>query len=76
MCCGLPPGSVARLHDAVMENMIGNDVDAWSRYLGDGSVRLHLYGKKVSRPGRKMGHVTRLFPHGSGPRAFDEDRSA
>ena len=75
VCCGLPLGSVDRLHDAVMENMIGNDADAWSRYLGDGSVRLHLYGKKISRPGRKMGHVTRLFPHGSSPRAFDEERS-
>jgi len=23
---------------------------------------LHLYGKKEAKPGRKMGHVTRLQP--------------
>ena len=73
VCCELPLGSVHRLHDAVMANLIGADVDDWSRYLGDGQVRLHLYGKKASRPGRKMGHVTRLFPIGSNPRAFDDD---
>ncbi len=76
VCCGLPLGSVNRLHDAVMRNLIGPDVDNWNRYLGDGRVRLHLYGKKVSRPGRKMGHVTRLFPPGSNPRAFGEEAGA
>ena len=76
VCCGLPLGSVNRLHDAVMRNLIGADVDTWNRYLGDGQVRLHLYGKKVSRPGRKMGHVTRLFPFGSNPRAFGGDAGA
>ncbi|MCE2475965.1 MAG: 5-(carboxyamino)imidazole ribonucleotide synthase [Alphaproteobacteria bacterium] len=76
VCCGLPLGSVNRLHDAVMRNLIGADVDTWNRYLGDGRDRLHLYGKKVSRPGRKMGHVTRLFPFGSNPRAFGGDAGA
>ncbi len=76
VCCGLPLGSVNRLHDAVMRNLIGHDVDDWHRYLGDGGVRLHLYGKKVSRPGRKMGHVTRLFASGSNPRAFGEEAGA
>lgn len=76
VCCGLPLGDVSRVHDAVMRNLIGADVDHWNRYLGDGRVRLHLYGKKVSRPGRKMGHVTRLFPPGSNPRAFGEDAGA
>ena len=27
---------------------------------------LHLYGKHEARPGRKMGHVTRLKPRGHG----------
>lgn len=76
VCCGLPLGGVGRLHDAVMRNLIGADADRWHRYLGDGRVRLHLYGKKVSRPGRKMGHVTRLFPRGSHPRAFGDDAGA
>ena len=64
VCCGLPLGSVERLHDAVMTNLIGDDVDQWSRYLEDGRNRLHLYGKATVRPGRKMGHVTRLGPIG------------
>ncbi len=70
-CCGLPLGSVRRLHDAVMKNLIGTDVERWSSYLGDGNLRLHLYGKRHSRPGRKMGHVTRLFPPGTRPVSFD-----
>jgi 5-(carboxyamino)imidazole ribonucleotide synthase len=30
----------------------------------------HLYGKAQARPGRKMGHVTRLFPRGGLPGPF------
>jgi hypothetical protein len=30
----------------------------------------HLYGKAEARPGRKMGHVTRLFPKGALPGPF------
>jgi len=33
---------------------------AWSDVLAHGSAKLHLYGKKEPRPGRKMGHVTCL----------------
>ena len=28
--------------------------------LADPSAHLHLYGKREARPGRKMGHVTKL----------------
>jgi 5-(carboxyamino)imidazole ribonucleotide synthase len=28
-------------------------------------VALHLYGKAEARPGRKLGHATRLLPVGS-----------
>lgn len=62
--CGLPLGSVARHADAVMENLIGADVERWPDLLADRSARLHLYGKAEARPGRKMGHVTRLRPRG------------
>ncbi len=65
VCCGLPLGSVARTRDAVMTNLIGADVEHWQHYVGDRANRLHLYGKATWRPGRKMGHVTRLFPLGS-----------
>jgi 5-(carboxyamino)imidazole ribonucleotide synthase len=30
----------------------------------------HFYGKAEARPGRKMGHVTRLFPKGALPGEF------
>jgi len=28
--------------------------------LGEEGAHLHLYGKREARPGRKMGHVTRV----------------
>jgi len=60
--CGLPLGSVERLGDAVMRNLIGDDVQAWREILSEPGAKLHLYGKRHPRPGRKMGHVTRLVP--------------
>ncbi len=47
--------------EAVMKNLIGRDVDRWRDYIGDPTAKLHLYGKTEARPGRKMGHVTRLI---------------
>lgn len=60
--CGLPLGSPERHHDAVMKNLIGNDVARWQTLVRDKSAKLHLYGKREARPGRKMGHVTWLRP--------------
>lgn len=57
---GWPLGPTERHADAVMTNLIGSDVDSWSTLAGDPEARLHLYGKREARPGRKMGHVTRL----------------
>jgi len=57
---GWPLGDPARHADAVMENIIGAEADAWEALARSGA--LHLYGKRESRPGRKMGHVTRLKP--------------
>jgi 5-(carboxyamino)imidazole ribonucleotide synthase len=62
--CGLPLGSTERHADAVMKNLIGDELDAWRDAIADPSARLHLYGKRTVRPGRKMGHVTRLLPRG------------
>jgi 5-(carboxyamino)imidazole ribonucleotide synthase len=56
--CGLPLGPVDVLAPSRMENLIGNEAEAWPRYLADPAARLHLYGKAKARPGRKMGHVT------------------
>jgi 5-(carboxyamino)imidazole ribonucleotide synthase len=57
---GWPLGDPARHADAVMENIIGAEVDAWETMAQSGA--LHLYGKRQPRPGRKVGHVTRLKP--------------
>jgi 5-(carboxyamino)imidazole ribonucleotide synthase len=58
--CGLPLGSPERHSDAAMKNLIGDDVRDWRAFLGEPGAKLHLYGKTEIRPGRKMGHVTRL----------------
>jgi 5-(carboxyamino)imidazole ribonucleotide synthase len=58
--CGLPLGEPGRFCDAVMTNLLGDEVNAWPRLLAEPGARLHLYGKREARPGRKMGHVTRL----------------
>ena len=60
--CGLPLGDT-RLAAAgvVMDNLIGDDVHDWPAILSDPANHLHLYGKAAARPGRKMGHVTRLI---------------
>jgi len=43
-----------------MRNIIGEAVEDWALLLSDPANHLHLYGKGAARPGRKMGHVTRL----------------
>jgi len=63
---GLPLGSTERLADAVMENLIGDQAERWLEALSDPRAKLHLYGKTEARPGRKMGHVTRLLPRPDG----------
>ncbi|HEX8644895.1 MAG TPA: 5-(carboxyamino)imidazole ribonucleotide synthase [Allosphingosinicella sp.] len=61
--CGLPLGSTSLAAAAVrMENLIGVAADRWAEILAEPGAHLHLYGKGEPRPGRKMGHVTRLIP--------------
>ena len=58
--CGLPLGDTKLTAPAVtMENLIGEDASRWAEIFAEPGAHLHLYGKNV-RPGRKMGHVTRL----------------
>ena len=45
-----------------MINLIGPEVAEYVEWLGVPDAALHLYGKSRTRPGRKMGHVTRIFP--------------
>jgi 5-(carboxyamino)imidazole ribonucleotide synthase len=59
--CGLPLGATHRVAPAVtMDNLIGDDILAWPDLIAEPGAHLHLYGKGDPRPGRKMGHVTRL----------------
>lgn len=64
--CGMPLGEVRLLSPAVMVNLIGEEAATLVKGIGSrallaipGAV-LHLYGKPVIRPRRKMGHVTFL----------------
>ena len=59
---GWPLGPTARHADVVMTNLIGAEAEDWAKLAAEPDARLHLYGKREARPGRKMGHVTRLRP--------------
>lgn len=59
--CGLPIGDCSLVGaGAQMVNIVGGTPADWLGHLADPRAKLHLYGKRESRPGRKMGHVTRL----------------
>jgi len=66
--CGLPLGE-ARAHSAAaMVNLLGDiwyrtdphhaHEPDWAQLLAIPNLKLHLYGKRHPRPGRKMGHFT------------------
>jgi 5-(carboxyamino)imidazole ribonucleotide synthase len=57
---GWPLGSTLRHAGAEMENLIGRQALAWAKIAAEPGACLHLYGKRVARDGRKMGHITRL----------------
>jgi 5-(carboxyamino)imidazole ribonucleotide synthase len=68
---GLPLPPAIRHSDAVMKNLVGPEETAlWPQILATPGLIGHLYGKTEVRPGRKMGHVTRLFPLGGLPGPF------
>lgn len=57
---GWPLGPTTRVANIEMLNLIGEDADAWARLAADPDARIHFYGKRNTRAGRKMGHVTKL----------------
>ena len=66
---GVPPGATLQHTPAVMVNLLGDiwfDANGtlreppWPDVLAHGMAKVHLYGKKEPRRGRKMGHVTCL----------------
>jgi 5-(carboxyamino)imidazole ribonucleotide synthase len=61
----LPLSKPELLSPAVMVNILGNEhfngpyaVKGLSRLLGVPGVKLYIYGKKTSKPWRKLGHIT------------------
>ena len=54
--CGWPLGDTTRLADVVMENLIGDEINAAARRCDPG-IQPHIYGKTEARAGRKMGHL-------------------
>jgi 5-(carboxyamino)imidazole ribonucleotide synthase len=58
---GWPLARPVRHGRVEMMNLIGREVEDYRRYLNLPGVAVHLYGKTAIRPGRKMGHVTRVF---------------
>jgi len=59
---GLPLAKTLRLGKAEMTNLIGAEVNEAAQWLTVPGVSLHLYGKGEPRAGRKMAHVTRVWP--------------
>lgn len=62
---GLPLGDTSLVQPSVMVNLLGEDgFEGQAKYegldeaLSMSGVHVHLYGKKLTRPFRKMGHVT------------------
>lgn len=59
---GWPLGATLRHSDARMTNLLGADAAGWAKHAAEPGACVHLYGKNDARPGRKMGHITRLSP--------------
>jgi 5-(carboxyamino)imidazole ribonucleotide synthase len=63
--CGFRLGGIDMPYDgAAMVNLLGDlwetGTPNWAKALEDRRVILHLYGKQVAKPGRKMGHLTAM----------------
>jgi 5-(carboxyamino)imidazole ribonucleotide synthase len=58
---GWPVATPVRHGRVEMTNLIGAEVADYRRWLALPGTAVHLYGKTAVRPGRKMGHVTRIF---------------
>ncbi len=59
---GWPLAAPVRRGRVEMTNLLGAEARDYARYLKEPGTAVHLYGKSAIRPGRKMGHVTRMFP--------------
>jgi 5-(carboxyamino)imidazole ribonucleotide synthase len=69
---GWPLGKPVRHGPVTMTNLIGDDLNSYEQWLTVPGATVHLYGKGVPRPGRKMGHVTQVH----GPQATVPPKTA
>lgn len=74
--CGWPLGASVRHSDAIMENLLGEAVNTWPELARRPATAIHLYDKTEILPGRKMGHVTRLFPLGHNPEGRPDEETS
>ena len=58
--CGLPLADPLRHSDAVMTNLLGEEINTLDRFYDHSASHVYVYGKHDARAGRKMGHVTTL----------------
>jgi 5-(carboxyamino)imidazole ribonucleotide synthase len=63
--CDLPLGSTELIRPAAIINLLGDlwvddAVPQFDRALEIPGVQVHLYGKRIARPGRKMGHLSAI----------------
>jgi 5-(carboxyamino)imidazole ribonucleotide synthase len=59
---GWPLGKPVRYGRVEMTNLIGREIDDATRALRVPGAAVHIYGKAEARAGRKMGHITRVWP--------------
>ena len=59
---GWPLGPTQAHAQVEMTNLLGDEVEQWSKLAARPDQRLHLYGKTEPRPGRKMAHVNAVRP--------------
>ena len=58
---GIELGSTKRVFNINMQNLIGDDISLVEKFINDPAARIHNYGKKEVRAGRKMGHINHII---------------
>jgi 5-(carboxyamino)imidazole ribonucleotide synthase len=59
---GWPLGPTSAHARIEMTNLLGSEIKAWKALAADPAVRIHFYGKREAKPGRKMAHINRILP--------------
>ncbi len=57
---GWPLGPTIPHARVEMLNLLGDEVEGWTKLVHEPETRVHLYGKRDAKPGRKMGHVNKV----------------